>query len=153
MFYISDPLFSVRLSIFGEGGLLVSHSLCVTGFRDPQSNCDYHRRNADASLSSRFRLRVFQRVRNSSIPFFYPAQCSQYRLREHEIPIASNLTSSKTKRTDTPSTALNRVEIPIQPAIERHPTRSTKDDDSSTIISTSEQTPKVIGHSSMVSLV
>ena len=63
----------------------------------------------------------------------------------------NNLTSSKTKRIDTPSTALGRAEIDIHPAIELHPTRSTKDDDSCTIISTSEQTPEIIGHSSKVS--
>ena len=65
----------------------------------------------------------------------------------------SNLTSSKTKRTDTPSNALDRVEIAIHPAIERHSTVSTMDDDASTIISTSEQKPEIIGHSSKVSLV
>ena len=65
----------------------------------------------------------------------------------------SNLIFSKTKRTDTLSTALDRVEIAIHPAIERHPTISTINDDSFTIISTSEQTPEIIGHSSKVSLV
>jgi hypothetical protein len=75
------------------------------------------------------------------------------RFRAHESPQVSNLTSSKTKRADTPSTALDRVEIAMHTAIERHPTSSTKDDDSSTIISTSEQTPGIIGHPSKVSLV
>ncbi|KAN0116416.1 hypothetical protein V8E52_006035 [Russula decolorans] len=69
----------------------------------------------------------------------------------HESPQVSNLTSSKTKRADTPSTALDRVEIAMHTAIERHPTSSTKDDDSSTIISTSEQTPGIIGHPSKYS--
>jgi hypothetical protein len=66
----------------------------------------------------------------------------------HESPKASNLTSSKTKGTDTPSTAVDRVEIAIHTATERHPTCSTKDDNSSTIISTSEQTLEIIGHPS-----
>ena len=60
----------------------------------------------------------------------------------------SNPTSSTTKRTDTPSTALDRVEIAIHTAIEQHPTSSAKDDDTSTITSTSEQTLEIIGHSS-----
>ncbi|KAN0116418.1 hypothetical protein V8E52_006037 [Russula decolorans] len=54
----------------------------------------------------------------------------------HGSPQVSNLTSSKTKRTDTPSTALDRVEIAIHTAIEQHSTSSTTDDDSSTIVST-----------------
>jgi hypothetical protein len=133
--------------------LLVSHSFCITVVRDPQSDHNYHRRHADASLSNKFRLRVFQRVRRSSIRFVFPAQCSRCRFRVHESPQVSNLTPPKTKRTDTPSSALDRVEISIHTAIERHATGSTTDDDSSTIISTSEQTPETIGHPSKVSLV
>ncbi|KAN0116417.1 hypothetical protein V8E52_006036 [Russula decolorans] len=70
---------------------------------------------------------------------------------ESPSPQVRNLTSSKTKRADTPSTALGRVEIAMHTAIERHPTSLTKDDDSSTIISTSEQTPEIIGHPSKYS--
>lgn len=65
----------------------------------------------------------------------------------------SNLAFSKTRRTDTPSSALERVEIAIHTTIERHSTISIEDDDSRTIISTSEQTPDIVGHSSKVSLV
>ena len=142
----------VRLAIFGEGRLLVSHSFCITVVPGLQSDHTYYRCHADASLSSKFCLRVFRRVRHSSAPFLFPAQCSR-RFRAHRSPQVSNLTSSKTKRTDAPSTRLDRVEIAIHTAIEQHPTSSTKDDDSSTIISTSEQMPESIGHPSKVSLV
>ncbi len=62
----------------------------------------------------------------------------------------SNLASSKTKQTDTPSTAPDRVEIAIHTAIEQHPTDSTKDDDSSSILSISEQ---MLGDPSQVSII
>jgi hypothetical protein len=133
--------------------LLVSHSFCITVVRGLQSDHNYHRRHADAPLSSKFRLRAFRRVRHFSIPFLFPAQCSRCRFRGHESP---QVRSSKTKRTDTPmtpSTALDRVEIAIHTAIERDPTSSTEDDDSSTIINTSEQMPEISGHPSKVSLV
>jgi hypothetical protein len=145
---ISDQLHSVRLATSSEGRLLVSHSFCITVVRELQSAHNYHRRHADASHSSEFRVRVFQRVRHSSTPFVFPTQCSRCHFRAHEIPQVSNPTSSRTKRADTPSTALDRVEISIHTAIERHPTGSTVDDDSSTVASTSEQTP----HPSKVSL-
>ena len=153
MFQISDQLHGVRFAIFGEGRLLGSHSFCITVVRGLQSDHNHHRRHADASLSSKFRLRVFRRVRHFSIPFLFPAQCSRCRFRVYGSPQNNNLTSSKTKGTDTPSTALDRVEIAIHTAIEQNPTSSTKDDDSSTVISTSEQMPERIDHPSKVSLV
>ena len=64
----------------------------------------------------------------------------------------SNLTSSKTKRTNTPSAALDQIEVAIRTTTEQHPTSSTEDDDSSTIMSKSEQTPEIVGHTSKVSL-
>ena len=150
---MSDQLHGVRFAIFGEGRLLVSHSFCITVVRGLQSDHTYHRRHADASLSSKFRLRVFRRVRHFSIPFLFPAQCSRCRFRVQGTPQDSDPTSSKTKRANTPSTTLDRVEIAIHTAIEQHTTSSTNDDDSSTIISTSEQMPEIIGHPSKVSLV
>ena len=60
---------------------------------------------------------------------FFPAQCSRYRFRPHGSPKVSNPTSSKTKRTDIPSNALDRVEVAIHTAIERHSTSSTKVDE------------------------
>ncbi|KAI0279380.1 hypothetical protein BGY98DRAFT_438463 [Russula aff. rugulosa BPL654] len=60
----------------------------------------------------------------------------------YESPPVSNLTSFKIKQTSTPSTALDRVEMAIHTNTERHPTSSTRDDISSTIVSTNEQMGK-----------
>lgn len=65
----------------------------------------------------------------------------------HESPQVSNLAFkfSKTKPTDTPSTALaagrDRVEVAIHMAVEQHPTGRTSDDDPSTIISKKSACP------------
>ncbi len=49
-----------------------------------------------------------------------------------------SLVFSQTKRTETAPTALERVEVSMHRASKLHPTGSKNDDDSSTVISTSE---------------
>jgi hypothetical protein len=56
----------------------------------------------------------------------------------------SNLAFSRTNPTDTPSIALDRIEVAIHKAVEQHPTGRTSNDDSSTIISISERMPYFI---------
>ena len=135
---ISDWLHDVRFSISGEGLLWVSHSFCITVVRGLKSDYNYHRRYSDASVSSEFRLWVFQRVR-LSLDSFHFSRSTWWHFRAYESPPVSNLTSFKIKQTSTPSTALDRVEMAIHTNTERHPTSSTRDDISSTIVSTNEQ--------------
>ena len=149
MFQISDQLHGVRFAIFGEGGsaFLISSTsqlfegssqiiIIIAATRMHRSLVNFASGSSDVYDTLQF-LSLF--LLN--------------RFRAHENPQASNLTSSKTKRAGAPSTAMDRVEIAMHTAIEQHPTCSMKDDDSSTIISTSEQTPEMIGHPSKASLV
>jgi len=55
--------------------------------------------------------------------------------------LVSNHAFSKTNPTDTPSIALDRIEVAIHKAVEQHPTGRTSNDDSSTIISTKSTCP------------
>jgi len=62
----------------------------------------------------------------------FPFSAADGRFRVHGNPQMNNLASPKTKRTSTPSSALDRVEVAIHPAINSHPTSLTNDDDSPT---------------------
>ena len=65
----------------------------------------------------------------------------------------SNIEFSKPKPTDTTATALDRqVEVTIHMDIEPHPTGRMNDDDLSTIISTSERIPYIVGDLSELSI-
>ena len=86
LFQISDQLHGVRLAILSEGRLSVSHSFCITVVRELQSDHNYHRRHADASHSSEFRVHAFERVRHSSISFLLPLSAIDVILGHMKFP-------------------------------------------------------------------
>jgi hypothetical protein len=89
---------------------------------------------------------------------FCPRSWDRYHSREYQNLQVSDLVFARTKQTDTTPTTLNRIEVTVPTAFERHPTAQksgnyssdmttnekrsptgpTSDDDSSTIISPSE---------------
>jgi hypothetical protein len=116
----------------------------ATDVRD--TGCDHNdnRCHADAPLSNR--LRLLRCVRPSSLSLVFPADYCRCHLRAHESLQVSNLAFSKTKQTDTTPTTPDRVEVAVHgPFVLQHPTGTTNDSGSSTVISTSEQMPHVIG--------
>jgi hypothetical protein len=64
----------------------------------------------------------------------------------------SSLGFAKTKQTDAPSTVPDRVEIAMHKTFGQHSTGSTCGGDSTTIFSTSEQMPHIVGDPSMLNL-
>jgi len=70
----------------------------------------------------------------------------------HESPQVSGLAFTKTKETGAPSTVPDRVEVVMHEAFGQHPKGSTSGCDSTTIFSTSEQMPHIIGDSSKLRL-
>ena len=74
--------------------------------------------------------------------FHFPTQCGRFHFRTHERLRWSAF--SKTKQTDSSPIAMNRIEVVVGKTIEQHPARSKSDDNSSIIISTSEQIPEIV---------
>jgi hypothetical protein len=64
----------------------------------------------------------------------------------------STLAYAKPKQTDAPSTVPDRVEVVMHKTFEQHSTGSTSGGDSTTIFSTSEQMPHIVGDSSKLNL-
>lgn len=56
----------------------------------------------------------------------------------------SSIAFKHTKQTDTSPIALDRIEVAVDRTFEQYPTNSKSDDDSSFIISTSEQMPEIV---------
>jgi hypothetical protein len=75
-----------------------------------------------------------------------------YIVRTHENRPLSTLVFSKTKRTDAAPTTLDRINMSVNEAFEQRSTASKNDGDSSTVISTSEQTPQITGDWSKLDL-
>ena len=63
--------------------------------------------------------------------------------RTHENRPLSGLVFSKTKRTDTATTTLDRIKVSVSRAFEQRSTGSKNDGDSSTVSSTVEQIPQI----------
>jgi len=115
---------------------LVSH-LYTPDFCDTRCDHNDNRSHTDAPLSSKLCL-LPRRVRHSSIFFSFSRSEVDVIFRSHESPQVSSLVFPKTKPTDTPPTAPDRVEVSVHGLFEQHPTGRTNDDDSSTAVSTSE---------------
>jgi hypothetical protein len=72
---ISYTTYVLLCSVKGDSRFFISSYTTVV--REPQSDHNANRCYADASLSSKLRLRVFKQVRHSSLPVFYLAQCGR----------------------------------------------------------------------------
>jgi hypothetical protein len=75
----------------------------TTAVREPRSDHNANRCYADASLSSKLRLRAFKQVRHSSLPVFYFPQCARSSFSVPESLLVSNLMFPKIKLTDPPA--------------------------------------------------
>jgi hypothetical protein len=56
----------------------------------------------------------------------------------------SSIAFTTTKQTDSSPIVLDRMEVAVDRTFEQYPTESKSDDDSSFIISTSEQMPEIV---------
>ncbi|KAF8494699.1 hypothetical protein F5888DRAFT_1846223 [Russula emetica] len=70
----------------------------------------------------------------------------------HESPKMSTLAYAKPKQTDAPSTVLDRIEVVTHKTFEQHSTGSTSGGDLTTIYTTSEQMPHIVGDPSKLNL-
>jgi hypothetical protein len=141
---------------------------CTPGVGGSLSDPNGNRCYADAPLSDRLRLQAPRLVR-SFFAFLSPrAQWDRCHFRKYQNLQVSNLVFARTKQTDATPTTLNRIEVTVHTAFEQHPTAQksddyssgtstnekgspagpTSDDDSSTIISTSENMSHIVGDSS-----
>ena len=125
----------------------------MTVIRAPLSDRDDSRFHAHAPFSSRFRLRVHRsvRVRFSPFPFFFLMLSVTYVVRTHENRPLSSLVFAKTKRrTNTVTTTLDGINVPVNRAIKRGSTGSKNDGGWFTAFSTSEKIPQITGASSKI---